>query len=73
MKGVVIRVTNELLREVLNLPEEAVIADARVPFDGGAFVEFKVVGAGYELHEGDRFPVAPIDDFSVLWESIADD
>jgi hypothetical protein len=52
MKRAIITATPEFLREVLHIPDGAIITDIRVPFDNPGILEIALEGAGWETPEG---------------------
>lgn len=52
MKRGIITVTPQTLRHLLQIPEGAIIAGIRVPFDRPGILEIALEGAGWETFEG---------------------
>ena len=52
MKRAIITLTPQALRDLLQLPKEAVFEEVRIPFSRPGVLEVKLSGVGWETPEG---------------------
>ena len=57
-KMAILQVTPEVIRELLHLPDGAVLTDLRVPFHMPGVLELKIEGAGWNTPEAGALCVA---------------